>query len=134
MIVVDTNLIGYLFLAGERSSQVDRAFLKDPLWVAPLLWRSELRNVLALYLRKQYLNLEETQQIMTEAEQLMREREFAVASHQVLRLVADSTCSAFDCEFVALAKDLNVPLLTVDRKVLEQFPDTAVSLEQFLGV
>ncbi len=44
-------------------------------------------------------------------------------------LVADrSDCSAYDCEYVALAKRLGVKLVTMDRKVLRAFPEVAVSL------
>jgi len=131
MIVVDTNIIGYLYLTSDRSPQAEQVLLKDPEWTAPLLWRSEFRNVLALYIRQQLLSLEDAQQIMDEAVNLMQDREYDVASLQVLNLVASSTCSAYDCEFVALAQDLGVPLVTVDRQILEQFPDIAVSLETY---
>jgi predicted nucleic acid-binding protein len=133
MIVVDTNIIGYLYLTSDRSSQAEQTLLKDPFWSAPLLWRSELRNVLALYLRKKLLGLEEAQQIMGEALCLMQEREYEVTSHQVLSLAATSTCSAYDCEFIALAKDLGVPLVTIDRQILNQFPDIAVPLDRFIA-
>ena len=75
MIVVDTNIIAYLYLSGDRSAQAERAFLKDPKWAAPLLWRSELRNVLAFYLRQRLLALEDTLQIMEQAEGLLHGRE-----------------------------------------------------------
>lgn len=133
MIVVDTNLIGYLYLASDRSLQAEQALLKDPHWAAPILWRSELRNVLALYLRKKQLSIDGAHQIMNEALRLMQEREYVVPSHQVLSLAAGSTCSAYDCEFVALARDLGVQLVTVDKQILVQFPETAVSLEQFVA-
>ena len=32
MIVVDTNLIGYLFLSSDRSAQAEQALLRDPHW------------------------------------------------------------------------------------------------------
>jgi len=131
MIIVDTNVIGYLYLTSERSAQAEQALLKDPLWSAPLLWRSEFRNVLAFYIRKKIIRLGEAQQLMEEALHLMHAREFEVASHQVLGLAASSTCSAYDCEFVALAKDLDAPLITVDKQILSQFPETAISLEKF---
>ena len=131
MIVVDTNIIGYLYLTSERSTQAEQALIKDAQWAAPLLWRSEFRNVLALYIRKQILTLAEAQRVMEEAMGLMQDREYEVNSPQVLRLVASSTCSAYDCEFVALAQDLDVRLVTVDAQILEQFPDTAVSLDAF---
>ena len=132
MIVVDTNIIGYLYLASELSAQVEIVFHKDPLWAAPLLWRSEFRNVLASYIRKEMLSLDGAQQIMDEATHLMDGREYAVPSNLIFNLVAASTCSAYDCEFVALARDLRVPLVTVDMQVLEQFPDVAISPERFI--
>jgi predicted nucleic acid-binding protein len=133
MIVVDTNTIVYLYMTGEHSTRTEQALLKDPLWVAPLLWRSEFRNVLALYVRKEFLSLEEAEHIMDKALYLMQGREYEIASHPVLALAASSTCSAYDCEFVALAKDLNIRLVTVDRQILRQFPGVAISLEKFVG-
>ena len=133
MIVVDTNIIGYLFLTSDRSSGAERALRKDPIWAAPLLWRSEFRNVLALYLRQGLLSLEDTHQIMEEAARLMRGMEYEVASLRVLSLIASSTCSAYDCEFVALAQDLGVPLVTADRRILDQFPESSISLDTFVS-
>jgi len=133
MIVVDSNIIGYLYLASERSTQAEQALRKDPQWAAPLLWRSEFRSVLALYLRRRLLSLAEAQQIMDEALGLMSGQEYEVTSAHVLLLVAASPCSAYDCEFVALAQDLDVPLVTVDKQILEQFPAVAVSLENFVA-
>ena len=133
MIVVDTNIIGYLYLASDRSVQAEHILLRDPQWSAPLLWRSELHNVLALYLRKKLLTLEEALQIMGDAMRLMRDREYEVTSYQVLSLAATSTCSAYDCEFVALAKDLGVSLITVDKQILGQFPDISLSLDEFVA-
>ena len=77
MIVVDTNMIGYLFLSGERSSQAEQVLAKDIHWTAPLLWRSELRNVLATYLNQKLIELEDAFQIMAAAEQLMTDSEYA---------------------------------------------------------
>lgn len=132
MIVVDTNIIAYLFVTSDRSAQAEKALLKDPLWVAPLLWRSEMRNVLTLYARKKILKLAEVQHIMSEALHLMQGREYEAVSHQVLDLAAASTCSAYDCEFVALAKDMDLRLLTADAQILRQFPDVAMPLEEFV--
>jgi len=132
MIVVGTNIIGYLYLTSDRSVQAEQALLKDACWAAPLLWRSEFRNVLALYIRKTILSLDDAIRILEEASTLMHGNEYKVASLPVMQLVAESTCSAYDCEFVALAKDLNIPLVTVDKKILEQFPDFAISLDAFV--
>lgn len=133
MIVVDTNIVGYLYLASEKSSKVELAFGKDPQWAAPLLWRSEFRNVLALYIRNKKLSFEDAVKIMNSASSLMGGREYEVPSLPVLKLVTESNCSAYNCEFVALAQELCAPLITVDQQILEQFPDTAVSLDEFVG-
>ncbi len=132
MIVVDTNIIAYLYLSSERSQQAEKALLKDAEWAAPLLWRSEFMNVLAHYLRKGLLSFEDSVRIMDEAVSLMEGREYEVASIDVLELVKRSSCSAYDCEFVALARDLNVPLITVDKQILRDFPAYAISLEKFV--
>jgi predicted nucleic acid-binding protein len=131
MIVVDTNVIGYLFLTSSQSSQAEKAFYKDPEWAAPILWRSEMRNVLALYMRKNIIKLEYAQQIMNTALVLLKGREYEAPSNEVLRLASESQCSAYDCEFVAIAKDLKVPLITEDKQLLQAFPRIATSLEKF---
>ena len=132
MIVVDTNLLAYLFLTGEHSTEAEQALRRDPEWAAPLLWRSEFRNVLAHYIRRGLLSVPEAGAIMDAATDLVRGREYQVVSHRVLSLTAASTCSAYDCEFVALAQDLGAALVTADRQVLDQFPDVAVPLDRFV--
>ncbi|MFC1959116.1 type II toxin-antitoxin system VapC family toxin [Chloroflexota bacterium] len=132
MIVVDTNVLAYFFLKSDRTPLAEQALIKDTLWCAPVLWRSEFRNVLALYMRQEMLTLANALRIMDEAAGFMQAHEYTVSSMDVLRLVADSACSADDCAFVALAQALGCPLVTDDRKVLRNFPDTAVSLQQFV--
>ena len=133
MIVVDTNIITYLLLEGEYTSQAESLPLKDSHLAAPILWRSEFRNVLAHYLRKEILTLEEAQEIMNEAINLMSGHEYEVASFQALDLVSSCDCSAYDCEFVTLAQDLKTILITVDKKILTEFPSTALHLVDFIS-
>ena len=131
MIVVDTNVIAYLFLAGEHTAQAKVALRKDSNWAAPLLWRSEFRNILAFYLRQGVLALTQALQLMQEAELLMQGGEYEVASSLVLSLTANSHCSAYDCEFIALAQELGVPLITSDAKILNEFPSISTSLDEY---
>lgn len=130
MIVVDSNIIAYLFIPSEFSAQAEQLRAKEPLWAAPILWRSELRNVLALYLRKNLLSFEQAYAIQTEAEAMLKDSEFEIPSLEVMRLVESSNCSAYDCEFVALANQLNVNLVTADKKILSEFPEVAMTLAQ----
>ena len=133
MIVVDTNIIAYLFLEGEFSSQAENLLQEDDHWAAPVLWRSEFRNVLAHYLRKDILSIDQCQDIIIESMNLMNGREYEVASFQVLNLVSSSDCSAYDCEFVALAQDLDTHLITVDKKILSEFPSIAFELGKYIS-
>ncbi len=131
MIVADTNLIAYLLIAGPHSREAEAVYIKDPEWTAPLLWQSEFRNMLATSLRQALLGLEDALDLMARAELLMRGHEYRLASSRILRLATDSGCSAYDCEFVALALDLGVPLVTSDARVIRKFRPTAISMRAF---
>ena len=133
MIVADTNLISYLLLEGEHTASAEQVLHKDPYWIAPLLWRSEFRNVLMLYVRQDILSLEEGRQLMAQGESLLAGREYSMPSAPILELAAKSECSAYDCEFVALAIQEEVKLVTSDRKVLVAFPEVAVAPKDFLA-
>lgn len=130
MIVVDSNVLAYLYLPGEFTPAAEALVEHDPDWVAPVLWRSEFRNIMAGYLRRGKLTLEQALALQGEAEDLLGGAEYEVDSRSVLELVRDSECSAYDCEFVALALKLDTKLVTMDGKVLRSFPDIAVALSR----
>ena len=122
MIVVDTNVLAYLLLPFEHSPQADKLFKRDPEWAAPILWRSEFRNLLGGYLRRKTLGFDDTLRVQAQAEALLAGNEHEVDSRRVLELVRDSDCSAYGCEFVALAAQLDVKVVTMDKKMLKAFP------------
>lgn len=128
MIVVDSNVVAYLYLPGDYTEKAEALLEHDADWAAPLLWRSEFRNILAGYMRRKTLTLEAARDLQLEAESLLAGAEHEVDSRQVLELVRDSDCSAYDCEFVALARTLGVKLVTMDAKLLKAFPKYAVPL------
>lgn len=128
MIVVDTNILAYFLLPYEFSPRADALFNRDPDWAAPILWRSEFRNLLAGYLRRQALTCDEVVRVQAEAEAMLAGNEHEVDSPRVLELVRDSDCSAYDCEFVALAMRLGVKLVSMDAKVLRVFPAHTMAL------
>lgn len=128
MIVVDSNVVAYLYLPGECTALSEALFEHDPNWAAPVLWRSEFRNILAGYLRRKTLSFAQVCRLQSEAEDLLAGSEFDVESKAVLRLVRDSDCSAYDCEFIALAEKLDTKLATADKKLLKAFPKRTVNL------
>jgi predicted nucleic acid-binding protein len=133
MIVVDSNIIIYVHVQSERTDLALRALQRDPCWVAPPLWESEFRNVMAGYIRRRILKLEDAKLVMKSALKTMEGREILPPSDLVLDLIAASDCSAYDCEYVALARHLDVKLVTGDQKILRNFPETAIELGAFSG-
>jgi len=131
VIVADINLIAYFAVRDVNSELADAVFEADPVWVAPLLWRSEWRNALTKYIRHAGLSLESALVALRSAEEVVGGREYRVASEKVFELAMQTDCSAYDCEYVALAQDLGVPLVTGDPQVLRAFPKTAIALEKF---
>lgn len=131
MIVVDTNIIAYLLINGDHTANAIAVMRKDAEWAAPILWRSEMRNLLSLYVRRNVFSHDAAILIMEEALTVMRGREFDVASARVLELSEMSGCTAYDSEFVSVAERLNVPLVISDKNVLTAFPSIAVSMPNF---
>jgi predicted nucleic acid-binding protein len=128
MIVVDVNVLAYLYLPGPHTAAAENLLLRDTDWSVPRLWRSEFRNILATYMRQGLLSLEQAIDIHKSAEDLLAVNEYEVSTLQVLRLSKDSGCSAYDCEYVALAQYLNVSLVTADKQLLKAFASVTESL------
>jgi len=131
MIVADSNALAYLTIRSEFSALAEAVFAVDASWAAPLLWLSEYRSTLAKYLQRRGMTMESALLSLRSAEEVIGGREYKVSSEKVLELVKNSGCTAYDCEYVALAQDLKVPLLTTNQQLLRAFPKTAVSLEKF---
>ena len=132
MIVVDTNVICYRWMSSPNNAAAEIALAKDPRWIVPLLWRSEFRNIVGLAIKRKALAVDSAQEIMRRAEASFEGSEFAVSSDAVLQLVARSNCTAYDCEFVALAQAEGVQVVTADRQILHEFPEVAISLGKFV--
>lgn len=128
MIVVDTNVLAYLLIPGQYTESAERLLLDEPEWAAPLLWRSELRNVLATYVRSKRLEVSDALALHRRAADLIGAEEYDPETSDVLRLAKASGCSAYDCEFVSVAEYLDVKLVTVDAKLAKAFKTRALLL------
>lgn len=133
MIVVDTTLISYFTIEGEFTEEAVAVRTQDSEWAAPLLWRSEFLNVVWTYVRRGDVDLSLALEHLDTAEDLIGPRSYSVSASEVLRLATRSGCTAYDCQYVVLARTESVPLVTRDVEVQEAFPNTALSPEQFLG-
>lgn len=128
MIVVDVNVIAYLLIPGKFTTSAEHLLESDPIWAAPRLWRSELRNILATYVRTGQIELHDALDLFQRASDLIAGEEYEVEASDVLRLCKESGCSAYDCEYVALAEFLDLEFVTADRKLVSAFPDRARTL------
>ena len=113
------------------SPLAEAVYAADASWVAPLLWRSEYRNTLMKYVQHRGMTIESALLSLRSAEEVVG-NSYDVSSEKILELAARSQCGACDCEYVALAEDLGVKLVTTDKQVLLAFPKIAVSLEKFV--
>ncbi len=129
MIAVDASIVACLYLPCAHTALVERLLQQDPDWVVPALWRSELRTLLAGHLHRNELSLEEAFEIQSEAESLLEDFEYLMSSHEILGMSERSGCSAFQCEYVALAARLQIRLVTGDKDIAAAFPDIAMLLQ-----
>jgi predicted nucleic acid-binding protein len=129
LIVVDTKVVAYCWLRGERTPLAHRLRRLDSDWHVPVLWRSEFRSVLTGYLRDGSLPAAQARQVMSAAEAAFARGEHHLPSDRVLDVVERSRLSAYDAEFVALAEILDVTLVTEDRAILGAFPGRAIDIE-----
>jgi predicted nucleic acid-binding protein len=131
MIVVDANVLAYAVLPGERTEAALQALEKDAEWVAPSLWRSEVRNVLATTMRLRGLSLEDALTAFRHATRLVIDAPAPADTGRILTLARRARASAYDCEYVALAEGLDLALVTGDGRLAKLFPEVAVTLSDF---
>ena len=88
MIVVDTNVLAYLYLLTEFSARAEALLERDADWAAPALWRSEFRNILAGCMRRRALSFAEACALQAEAEDLLAGNE-----HEVDSMTCSNSCA-----------------------------------------
>ena len=131
MIVADNSLLVYFWLPSAFAELAEAVKDRDKVWASSILWRAEFRSVLAGYLRRNALNEAEANAAYLNVQKDLGANEYSVPTERIIKLVLESDCTAHDCEYVALAQDLGVPLVTADKQILRAFPKIAVSMERF---
>lgn len=128
MIVVDVNVLAYLLIPGKYTEAAETVLKENAQWAAPRLWRSELRNVLATYVRSDLISIADASVLYQRAALIIGAEEYEVETTDVLRLSKASGCSAYDCEYIALAEFLDLKVVTADAKLRKEFPHRTVAL------
>jgi predicted nucleic acid-binding protein len=132
MMVVDTNVMVYLLTASGPWEEAAGLLAHDPQWAAPPILLSELRNVAVGLVRRGHLVEADALAICEDAEAILGPRVASVPPSPVLETALGKDLSAYDAEFVVLARLLGVPLVTADQAILGAAPDVARSLEVVL--
>lgn len=133
MIVADTNLVAQIVTQTTETALAEAVLTKDPDWRVPILWQSEMQNLLATRMRVLKIPLSEALLAMSDASRLIQVSALVPDSETILKITSATNLSAYDAEFLALARRLQVTLVTSDRKILAADPDVAKSPEQFLA-
>lgn len=133
MIVVDTNVLSYLYFPSDLNASVERLQHRESDWIAPVLWRSEFLNVATLYYRKKLISIQDISEAYEKANEFVITFEIHSEYKDILTLVTSSVCSSYDCEFVALAENLATKLITYDKQLLREFPSLTLTPENYLA-
>lgn len=132
MIVVDATVLLDFLLGDPTGGIAAEVLATDPRWAVPLLWRSEVANVLATRMRHGERTLEMALGCLAAGSRIVEGKEHPVSHDRVLRACAASGCTAYDCEYVVLAETLGVPLVTGDTQILAAYPGLALTPEAFV--
>lgn len=131
MIVVDTNVIAYALLQGPQTDLALRVFAIDDGWQSPDLWTHEFLNVLVTFVKAGNYSVVQATGRMAAAVQLLAYSSHSVDPKLVLEIALKSGLSAYDAQYVALAQELSIPLVTEDRKIVRAVPKIAMTMQQF---
>ena len=132
MIVVDANIIAYLFIKGKRTEQARELYAQKPDWTAPPLWQHEFLNVLATMIKQSNRDVADALNLWQQAQTLMLNQERAIALSDALVLATTHGISAYDAQYVTLADGLNCVLVTEDKRLVQKFPGRAMTMQTYL--
>jgi predicted nucleic acid-binding protein len=122
MIVVDVNIIVNLFIEGEHTSAAVELYKQDDQWHCPDIWLHELTNVMSTYVKYGGLSPKKADQILNNAMAYFLDTTFSIPMSDVLKYSLKYNISAYDAEYIVLAKSKNARLVTVDKKLNKLIP------------
>ena len=129
MVIVDTNVVAYLLIEGDRTRQAQALLARDPDWRSEGFLLIEFSNVLATYLRAGSLSRSQAESLLAEAAKRLRVL-INVPHARALRVADQFAVSAYDARFLAAAGGLGARLVTEDAKLRAAAPALTQSLEQ----
>ena len=134
MIVVDANIVIYLVCQTPWTDLAQQVYSADGDWLVPELWEPEVLNGLMVMKRGGLLGLEDAIRAWSNASDLLAGRVRKCDPPSVLRTADRDRLSAYDAQYVTLARSLGVKVVTEDRLIKQNCADVARSLRVFLGL
>jgi predicted nucleic acid-binding protein len=133
MIVIDTNILAYLLIEGDRTIDAQALFKKDAEWRSDGFVLIEFSNILATYQRLGALSRSTAEALLANAEQIVSGL-LNVPHGRALKLAVDFGVSVYDARFLGAAQSLGTRLITEDTKLRAAAPALTRSLaEAFTG-
>lgn len=132
MVVVDTNVVAYLLIEGDRTAESQALYASDPDWRSEGFLLVEFSNLLATYVRAGKLDADTAGRLLAAAEQTLTGI-VNLPHARALALAADLGISAYDARFLATARSLGTKLVTEDAKLRRAAPALTQTLAQALA-
>ena len=132
MVVVDTNILAYLLIEGDRTADAQALFKRDAEWRSEGFVLIEFSNILATYQRSGALSRSAAESILASAEQIVTGL-VNMPHGRALKLAAEFAVSAYDARFLGAAQNLGVRLVTEDAKLRAAAPALTRSLAEALA-
>src|SRR5688572_14857603 len=104
MIVVDAEVLISLTLIRPNTALAREAFLKDPDWAAPPLWRSDFRGQLWKHISANRISPPQALRAFAAAEVIIAGNEPEPQLSEILALTKSRGLEAYDAEYVAVGR------------------------------
>lgn len=127
MTLVDTNVLAYLLIEGDRTAAAQALYARDSDWHSEGFIMVELSNILATYVRAQAMTHKQGLALLASAHGLMPALT-NLAHAQALETATEFAISAYDARFITLAKQMQTKLVTEDVKLRAAVPAWTISL------
>lgn len=129
MIVVDTNVLAYLLIDGDRTAEAQALRLADQDWRSDPFLLVEFSNLLATQVKADALTAAQAEALLTTATQQIADW-VEVPHAEVLALAIERRISVYDARFIACAQRLGRPLVTEDARLRAATPGLSISIAE----
>lgn len=131
MVVIDTNILAYLLIEGDRTTDAQALFDRDPDWRSEEFVLIEFSNMLTTYQRTGALTAGVAETLLAAAAKTVS---LVTLSHEkALAIAMEFGVSAYDARFLAAARHHGSRLVTEDAKLRAAAPTLSLSLAEAIS-